>query len=148
MPDLSLICDLRHSLRQHRILNPLSEARDGTHNLMVCSRIHLCFATMGTPGWVFLLCKKNRVLGVLLWYSGLRIWCCHCSSLGRCCGMGFDPWPWNFHMPWVWGKKKKPRVLLSEGVGECKRHNQAPGGYLLGSCWKTASKLHDKSLTP
>ena len=25
---------------------------------------------------------------VLLWYRGLRIWCCHCSDLGRCCGMG------------------------------------------------------------
>ena len=29
------ICDLHHSSRQCRILNPLSEARDGTRNLMV-----------------------------------------------------------------------------------------------------------------
>ena len=38
--DLSHVCDLHHSLRQRRILNPLSEARDQTHNLMVPSRIH------------------------------------------------------------------------------------------------------------
>ena len=28
MPDLSCVCDLHHSSRQHQILNPLSEARD------------------------------------------------------------------------------------------------------------------------
>ena len=37
--DPSRICDLHHSSRQRWILNPLSEARDGTHNLMVPSRI-------------------------------------------------------------------------------------------------------------
>ena len=21
--------------------------------------------------------------------------------------LGFDPWPWNFHMPWVQGEKEK-----------------------------------------
>ena len=38
-PDLSHVCDLPHSSRQCRILNPLSEARDGTRRLMVPSRI-------------------------------------------------------------------------------------------------------------
>ena len=33
-PDLSHICDLHHSSRQRRMLNPLSEARDRTCNLM------------------------------------------------------------------------------------------------------------------
>ena len=33
--DPSHICDLHHSSQQHRILNPLSKARDQTHNLMV-----------------------------------------------------------------------------------------------------------------
>ena len=33
-PDLSLICDVLCSLQQHRILNPLSKARDRTCNLM------------------------------------------------------------------------------------------------------------------
>ena len=32
-PDPSHICDPRHSLRQHWILNPLTEARDRTHIL-------------------------------------------------------------------------------------------------------------------
>ena len=32
-------------------------------------------------------------LGVLLWHSGLRIQHCHCSSLGRCCGMSLVPGP-------------------------------------------------------
>ena len=34
MPDPSCVCDLRHSLRQCWIPNPLSEARDPAHILM------------------------------------------------------------------------------------------------------------------
>ena len=47
--DPSHICDVHHSSQQHRIFNPLNEARDGTRNLMVPS--HICFwcTTMGTP---------------------------------------------------------------------------------------------------
>ena len=37
MPDPSCVCDLHHSSWQHRILNPLSEARDWARNLMVGS---------------------------------------------------------------------------------------------------------------
>ena len=37
-PDPSHICDLHHSSRQHRILNPLSEARDQIRILMAPSR--------------------------------------------------------------------------------------------------------------
>ena len=48
--DLSRICDLYHSSWQHQILNPLSEAKDRTGNLMVPSRIRFRCATMGTPG--------------------------------------------------------------------------------------------------
>ena len=47
--DLRRSCDLHHSSRQRQILNPLSEARDRTHNLMVPSRINFCCATTGTP---------------------------------------------------------------------------------------------------
>ena len=36
-PDLSHICDLHHSSRQRRILNPLSESRDRISILMVPS---------------------------------------------------------------------------------------------------------------
>ena len=49
MPDLSHVCNLHHSSWQRWILNPLREARDGTHNLMVPSRIHFHCATMRTP---------------------------------------------------------------------------------------------------
>ena len=43
------VCDLHHSSWQRWILDPLSEARDGTHSLVVSSRICFCCATMGTP---------------------------------------------------------------------------------------------------
>ena len=49
MPDPSCIWDLHHSLQQCRILNPLSEARDRTHNLKVPSWIRFHCATTGTP---------------------------------------------------------------------------------------------------
>ena len=37
-----LLCNLRHSSQQCQILNPLSEARDRTRNLMVTSWVHYC----------------------------------------------------------------------------------------------------------
>ena len=48
-PDLSRVFDLHHHSRQHRILNPLSEARGPTCVLMVTSQICFHCATMGTP---------------------------------------------------------------------------------------------------
>ena len=47
--DPGRICDLYHSSLQCRIRDPLSEAREGTRNLMVPSRIRFCCTTMGTP---------------------------------------------------------------------------------------------------
>ena len=38
-PDLTQICDLHCSFRQHQILSPLSKVRDGTHILMDASQI-------------------------------------------------------------------------------------------------------------
>ena len=49
MPDLSCVFGLHHSSHRCRILNPLSEARDRTHNLMVPSRIRFHCATTGAP---------------------------------------------------------------------------------------------------
>ena len=57
-PDLSHICDLYHSSQQCRILNPLSEARDWTRNLIVSSWICFCYAMTGTPAlsfWIIIL---------------------------------------------------------------------------------------------
>ena len=48
-PDLSCVYDLQHSSQQRQILNPLGEARDRTHNLLVPSWIRFCFTTTGTP---------------------------------------------------------------------------------------------------
>ena len=49
MWDQNQVCDLHHSSRQCWILNPLSEARDGTRNLMVPSQIHFHCTMKGTP---------------------------------------------------------------------------------------------------
>ena len=46
--DPSHICNLHHSSWQRRIINPLSEARDGAHNLMVPSWIRFHCAMSGT----------------------------------------------------------------------------------------------------
>ena len=47
--NLSCICNLHHSSWQCWILNPLSKARDGTHNLVFPSWICFCCTKMGTP---------------------------------------------------------------------------------------------------
>ena len=53
MQDQSRVCNLHHSSRQRRILNPLSKAGDRTHNLMVPSQVHYLCATIGTPIYPF-----------------------------------------------------------------------------------------------
>ena len=47
--DPSHICDVHHSPRHRRILNPLSKASDQTLSLMVPSRILFHYTMMGTP---------------------------------------------------------------------------------------------------
>ena len=47
--DPGRLCNLHQSLLQCQILNPLREARDKTHNLMVPSQIHSHCAMKGTP---------------------------------------------------------------------------------------------------
>ena len=49
MQDRSRICDLYHSSQQHRIFNPLSEARDHTCVLMDTSQVHYRGAAMARP---------------------------------------------------------------------------------------------------
>ena len=68
---------------------------------------------------------KKVLLDFLPWHSGLKIWWYLCSSTGSTSGPvqqvknlvlpqlwcrsqlqpGFDPWPRNFHIVWVWKKK-------------------------------------------
>ena len=47
--DLSCICNPHHSSQQHRILNPLIEARDRTHVLMDNSWVYFLCTMTGTP---------------------------------------------------------------------------------------------------
>ena len=54
MQDLSHVCNLHHSSRQHQILNLLSEAKDPTCVLMDTSRIRFCCTTTRTPWFPFL----------------------------------------------------------------------------------------------
>ena len=54
-PDLNRICDLYHGSWQHQSLNPLSEARDQTHNLMVPNEIRFLLITTGTEINIFLI---------------------------------------------------------------------------------------------
>ena len=63
MWDLSCVCDPYHRSQQRQILNPLSEARDQTHNLVVPSRIHWPLSHDGNS-WKAVL--KWRILHVFL----------------------------------------------------------------------------------
>ena len=62
--DLSHVYDLDHGSWQCQILNPLSEARDQTRNLMVTNRICFRWATTGTPDQDFktIMINMLRVL--------------------------------------------------------------------------------------
>ena len=51
--DLSCVCDLHHSSWQGWILSPLSEARIEPMSSWVLVRFVNCWATMGTPGFIF-----------------------------------------------------------------------------------------------
>ena len=76
-PYPSHIWDLHRSSRQHRILNPLSEARDQTRNLMVPSWIRFRSATTGDP-WQLILyiivCTSYSPTSVLLPSLSLIHW--------------------------------------------------------------------------
>ena len=71
-PDPSHVCDLDHSSWQHWILNPLSEARNQTHNLMVPRRIRFCCAMTGTPFFKFFVCLFFRATPVACGSSQAR----------------------------------------------------------------------------
>ena len=64
--DPSHIYDLHHNSWQCQVLNPLSEARDRTHNLMVPSQIHFRCTMMGIPEAEFNM-SNSRGKWRLLW---------------------------------------------------------------------------------
>ena len=83
---------LHHSLWQHWILNPLSEARDRTCNLMVPSRILFCCAMMGTPLMtVFRQSFPQLLVSIFYYFSSTLVlehvkfkssfWSSNCSSV-------------------------------------------------------------------
>ena len=61
MRDPSHIFDLCHGSWQCWILNPLSKARDQTHNLTIPSQIGFCCTTTGTLPFFLKLRRKSRV---------------------------------------------------------------------------------------
>ena len=54
---------------------------------------------------------KMAKMGLAWWLSGLRIWHCHFSGLGHCCGADLIPGlgTGDFQVPQAWQKKKKKR---------------------------------------
>ena len=75
--DLSRICDLHHSSRQHWIPDPLSEARDQTHILLETSGFCYHCATMGALRYFLILEDKLEIrfleclkrIGMFLFYT-------------------------------------------------------------------------------
>ena len=67
MLDLSRVCDLHCSSQQCRILNPLSEAKGQTHNLMFPSQICFHCAMMGTPQKFLFSMYSVLVTGPSVW---------------------------------------------------------------------------------
>ena len=112
---------------QCQILNLLSGARDWTRILMDTSLVRYCWATMGT---LKLLFKRN--VGVLLQYSRLRIWHCHCSNLGHCCSRGSIPGLGTF----TGVNKKYHRCDQKE------KNVRNPGGILEKSSWGICQLLY------
>ena len=61
-PDPSHACNLHHSSLQHRILNPLNEARDRTFVLVVTSQICSSEPQWELPVLTFLIISKQKAL--------------------------------------------------------------------------------------
>ena len=81
MPYPSCICDLYHSSRQCRILNPLSEAKDRTCVLIDTNQICFHWAKMGTPKHPFLALFSLFILyNRQDWHSV----CMYCYSYASC----------------------------------------------------------------
>ena len=92
--DLSRVYDPHHSSWQCQILNPLSEARNRTHNPMVPSWIRFHFTTTGTP---------DNIQFIHYYLSVIRYALAITSSIISYSAK-FSPqhggWLWPFLVPW------------------------------------------------
>ena len=79
MQDPSHVFDLHHSSGKHWILNPLSQARDPTCNLMVTSRIHFLCTTMGIPTYIYFFIFLSIMIYHRISNTSL------CYTVGPCC---------------------------------------------------------------
>ena len=76
MPDLSPICNLYHSLWQHRTLNPLSEARDWAWILMDATQIlnplsHNGNSSMFLLSSIIAMVSFPKLSGLCMWIGRL-----------------------------------------------------------------------------
>ena len=66
--------------------------------------------------WVKNLTAVLGCRSILGWHNGLKnlvlLQLRHRSQLG----LGFNPWPRNFHTPWGWQKKKKKKSIIQMNV--------------------------------
>ena len=111
MWDPSCICNLHHRSRQCQIPDPLSQASDQTRILMDSSWIRFHTPWRELLEIIWLLNYKSKCIGsgsslVAQWF---RIWCCHCSNLGRSCGKGLIPGLGTSVCCWHGQKKKKKK---------------------------------------
>ena len=77
--DLSHIFNLCHSLGQRQVLNPLSEARDGTRILMET----VSGSQLAEPQWELLACNFLVLLEPVLfvtWDKSLKCWTWDCDT--------------------------------------------------------------------
>ena len=81
MQDLSHVCDLHHSSRQCQILNPLSEARDQTRDLIVPSRICFCCTMAGAPQLFYFIKEETDSQRVKMYPKSLNQLGCQSSML-------------------------------------------------------------------
>ena len=111
-PDPNHVCDLHHSSRPRRILNPLSEARDRTCNLIVPSRIRFCCAPTGTLRFIYLVANIHGLfLPLAEWYSVSyvsvsQLFTIHpFVAIGLLSVWGYFKYSWQdplcFHLSWL-----------------------------------------------
>ena len=109
MWDPSHICHLHHSSQQHRISNPLSEARDQTCVLIDAIQIHFHWAMAGTPNHNF-----------FDWISMVTICDVHCIF--------FLFWPpWGIWSSWIRSELQLQPTATAAAMPDPLTHCARPG---------------------